>query len=209
MLILKRIQEDVNLIHLVIGPETDLQFDMLGALNLDLQGIIDSFPNHNLPVSLMVTRTDNELYTMQQLQQNSQISGNNLQEETTRGLGSSGLSEDEEIRRYANLRKQIEAHTDEKNEHVSNLMDKLNKQMEREDEAKRGTKEKDSLMDPRGVYSIETKCSACGERGAYIKSRRIPKCGSCLKIDYEVNKKKRERRKQKQAEANDKKNTSS
>ena len=67
MLIFNTTDGDVNSIHLVIGPQTDLQFDMVGFLRLDISEMLERYPDKSLPLTLLMTRSENEFVTMQKL----------------------------------------------------------------------------------------------------------------------------------------------
>ena len=67
MLIFNTTDGDSNCIHLVIGPQTDLQFDMSGFVRLDISEMLERYPDKSLPLNLILTRSDNEAATMAKL----------------------------------------------------------------------------------------------------------------------------------------------
>jgi hypothetical protein len=66
MLIFNACDGNYNIIHIVMGPQTQFQLDMTGRLKIDLQRVIANFEN-SLPVKMVMTRTENEKRTVQML----------------------------------------------------------------------------------------------------------------------------------------------
>jgi len=64
MLIFPGSNGDVNVLHIVIGPESQMHFDLIGHYNIDIKPIIQAFPNQDLPLKLLVTRSNGEKDTI-------------------------------------------------------------------------------------------------------------------------------------------------
>ena len=56
-----------NVVHMIFGPQTGFQFDLLGKCELNLDDFIESFPDPTLPFKLIVTRSDDEHRTMEDI----------------------------------------------------------------------------------------------------------------------------------------------
>jgi len=70
MLIFNACDGEHNIIQFVLGPQTQLQLDMMGVIKLDLDKLLSGFES-DLPFKLVVTRSDNEQKTLQRLQSTS------------------------------------------------------------------------------------------------------------------------------------------
>jgi len=155
MIVLQNMTETNNIIHLIIGPQTNFQFDMSGALEVDIQKMIDQFPNKNLPIKLVITRSLNESETA------------SILSAMTAARGSQEYSIPE----------------NDNSNSKSNVMKNLLKMLEEEKKKQNNKVGISGADDPRGLWEPRLICPKCYNKGVFLKQGNPPLCADCLKIE--------------------------
>lgn len=169
MLVFNSCDGETNYIHLVVGPQTDLHFDMVGSIQLELSKILELYPNKELPFELVITRSDNELLTLMKLKSSGHPAVQSMD-----GNDDENESDDEN-----------ETPNDIPNTIAKVLSTIKSKMADNASTNKESTEEpkQTKVKDPRGSFTDKYMCPLCGSKGVFLKENRAPMCADCIKID--------------------------
>ena len=206
MLALKLTNGKRNIIHMIFGPQTQFQFDMIGFIYLELGKMLASFDDRSLPLGIVITRCDDETMTFQaiassigQSETNEHgviYSDNNYMEMIGKiasvsndahntFFGTDGLDEQEEAyadsNDYVPEEEDIDERVEKLKEEAANTPPKNKKPTPNE---MFGIKATYTKGDMRGIYIENCICALCGSEGVYARKGIQVMCADCLKIEY-------------------------
>lgn len=142
-----------NIVQLIIGPQTELQFNMLGSIKIDLNELLKRFQK-DLPLKMILTSTSDEFRTIDLLE-------NSSNDGTT----------------------PIIKYDDSESETWTEVSPDGGKQIPHEPKKNIKQSTPKPQMDPRGIYMKDIICPGCKTEGVYIKKQMPPYCADCLKIE--------------------------
>lgn len=60
MLLINTSNGEVNIINCILGQQSDVQLSMVGSIHIDIDLLLEKFNNSDLPLRMVITKTDDE-----------------------------------------------------------------------------------------------------------------------------------------------------
>ena len=200
MLALKLTNGKRNIIHMIFGPQTQFQFDMIGFIYLDLTTLIESYDDSTLPIGIVITRCEDEIATFQAISHSvddqktnesgviftddhyMDMIGKISDEHSSFFMGDNDEEdedeeddiEDDDIEEEDTHK--IRANVDDKRQTINNASKLFD------------VKATITKGDLRGVYLSNCQCALCRNMGVYARKGLPVMCADCLKIEFGLHK---------------------